>query len=62
MSVDFIQNAVSTIRQWMADNVNAQALSFPDEDQVWDFITNKWAMISTDNAETLLCEAMRPLN
>lgn len=61
MTVDFVQGAIYTIREWMVKNINVQALKFPDEDQVWEFITGRWSGISTENAEHLLCEAMRPI-
>ena len=52
---------VSEVRGWIADNVDRETLAFPNDDAVWAFITETWPTMSTEYAEKLLGEAMKPI-
>ncbi len=56
-----VTERVAAVRVWLAENVDRETLEFPDEDRTWDYITTTWATLSTDAAEKVLCEAMKPI-
>jgi len=56
-----VTERVAAVRVWLAENVDRESLEFPDEDQTWDYITTTWVTLSTDVAEKVLCEAMKPI-
>jgi hypothetical protein len=56
-----ILEKVPEVRQWLAKNVDTGTLAFPDADATWDFITTRWQNITTNDAESLLGEAMKDI-
>lgn len=61
-ATESIESRVVQVRRWMIENVATDTLNFPNDDAVWEFITTTWPRISTEAAERVLNEAMRPLD
>lgn len=56
-----ILEKVPEVKRWLAKNVDEETLAFPDADRTWEFITSKWPSIPTNDAESLLGEAMKSI-
>lgn len=50
---------VPEVRAWLADNLDRNTLEFPTDDDTWAFIVSRWPRIPTNDAESLLGEAMK---
>lgn len=61
-ATETIESRALQVRRWMIENVAIDTLKFPNDDAVWEFITTTWPRISTEAAERVLNEAMRPLD
>lgn len=58
MNNDFVVGAVYETRVWMLKKICPVTWKLPNEDEVWHFITSKWATVSTEVAERILNKSL----
>jgi predicted membrane-bound dolichyl-phosphate-mannose-protein mannosyltransferase len=52
---------VTEVRTWMLSKISIESFVFPNEDEVWEYITTKHPRIKTDIAESILIESMKDI-